>query len=65
MFFPGLFLFLTTLSFNLVGDGLRDALDPRMATKAAKKKEVEGGSEDEEGVRSTTRANALGTASEH
>jgi ABC-type dipeptide/oligopeptide/nickel transport system permease subunit len=29
MLFPGLFLFLTTLSFNLVGDGLRDALDPR------------------------------------
>ena len=29
MFFPGLFLFVTTLSFNLVGDGLRDALDPR------------------------------------
>jgi peptide/nickel transport system permease protein len=29
MLFPGLFLFLTTLAFNLVGDGLRDALDPR------------------------------------
>ena len=29
MFFPGLFLVLTTLSFNLLGDGLRDALDPR------------------------------------
>jgi peptide/nickel transport system permease protein len=29
MFFPGLFLFFTTLAFNLVGDGLRDALDPR------------------------------------
>jgi peptide/nickel transport system permease protein len=29
MFFPGLFLFLTTLAFNLVGDGLRDAMDPR------------------------------------
>jgi len=29
MLFPGLFLFATTLSFNLVGDGLRDALDPR------------------------------------
>ena len=29
MVFPGLFLFLTTLAFNLVGDGLRDALDPR------------------------------------
>jgi len=29
MLFPGLFLFTTTLGFNLVGDGLRDALDPR------------------------------------
>jgi peptide/nickel transport system permease protein len=29
MVFPGLFLFMTTLAFNLVGDGLRDALDPR------------------------------------
>jgi peptide/nickel transport system permease protein len=29
--FPGVFLFLTTLAFNLVGDGLRDALDPRTA----------------------------------
>jgi len=29
MFFPGIFLVLTTLSFNLLGDGLRDALDPR------------------------------------
>jgi peptide/nickel transport system permease protein len=26
---PGLAMFLTVLSFNLVGDGLRDALDPR------------------------------------
>jgi peptide/nickel transport system permease protein len=25
---PGMFIFLTVLSFNLVGDGLRDALDP-------------------------------------
>ena len=29
MLFPGLFLIATTLSFNLLGDGLRDALDPR------------------------------------
>jgi ABC-type dipeptide/oligopeptide/nickel transport system permease subunit len=29
MLFPGLALLLTTLAFNLVGDGLRDALDPR------------------------------------
>ena len=28
MVFPGLFLLATTLSFNLVGDGLRDALGP-------------------------------------
>jgi ABC-type dipeptide/oligopeptide/nickel transport system permease subunit len=62
MFFPGLFLVLTTLAFNLVGDGLRDALDPRMSTKAKKRKAE--GSEDEEGVRSTTRADALGMASE-
>ena len=29
MVFPGLFLLATTLAFNLVGDGLRDALDPK------------------------------------
>ena len=29
MLFPAAFLVLTTLAFNLVGDGLRDALDPR------------------------------------
>ena len=28
--FPGLAIFLTVLAFNLIGDGLRDALDPRM-----------------------------------
>ena len=27
--YPGLFIFVTVLSFNFVGDGLRDALDPR------------------------------------
>ena len=27
--FPGIFLILTVLGFNLLGDGLRDALDPR------------------------------------
>ncbi len=29
MLFPGLFLLFTTLAFNLVGDGLQDALDPK------------------------------------
>jgi peptide/nickel transport system permease protein len=28
-FFPGLSIFLTVLGFNLMGDGLRDILDPR------------------------------------
>ena len=31
MVWPGVFLFATTLAFNLVGDGLRDALDPKTA----------------------------------
>lgn len=31
--FPALFLSLTVLAVNLVGDGLRDALDPRMAKR--------------------------------
>ena len=29
MLWPGLALLLTTLAFNLLGDGLRDAFDPR------------------------------------
>ncbi len=33
VFFPALFLSLTVLSVNLLGDGLRDALDPRMARR--------------------------------
>jgi len=28
--YPGACIFLTVLSINFVGDGLRDALDPRM-----------------------------------
>jgi ABC-type dipeptide/oligopeptide/nickel transport system permease subunit len=28
--FPGIAVFLAVLAFNLVGDGLRDALDPRL-----------------------------------
>ena len=31
VFFPAAFLSITVLAVNLVGDGLRDALDPRMA----------------------------------
>lgn len=43
MFFPGIFLLATTLAFNLVGDGMRDALDPRAGaasyTRERKRKE--------------------------
>ncbi len=33
IFFPAIFLSLTVLAVNLVGDGLRDALDPRMVKR--------------------------------
>ena len=33
MLFPAIFLSLTVLAVNLLGDGLRDALDPRMAKR--------------------------------
>jgi ABC-type dipeptide/oligopeptide/nickel transport system permease subunit len=35
VFFPGLAIMLAVLSFNLLGDGLRDALDPRLRGKAS------------------------------
>jgi ABC-type dipeptide/oligopeptide/nickel transport system permease subunit len=31
VFYPGLAIMFTVLAFNLIGDGLRDALDPRLA----------------------------------
>jgi peptide/nickel transport system permease protein len=31
--FPGMAIFVTVLAFNLVGDGLRDALDPRQRSR--------------------------------
>jgi ABC-type dipeptide/oligopeptide/nickel transport system permease subunit len=31
VFFPGIAIVITVLAFNLLGDGLRDALDPRLA----------------------------------
>ena len=33
VFFPALFLSLTVLAVNMLGDGLRDALDPRLAKR--------------------------------
>jgi peptide/nickel transport system permease protein len=33
VFIPGLLIFFTVLSFNLVGDGLRDALDPHLTER--------------------------------
>ncbi|MBM3121576.1 MAG: ABC transporter permease [Chloroflexi bacterium] len=34
VFFPGMAITLTVLGFNLLGDGLRDALDPRLGREA-------------------------------
>lgn len=31
--FPAVAIFLTVLAFNLLGDGLRDALDPKIKDK--------------------------------
>jgi ABC-type dipeptide/oligopeptide/nickel transport system permease subunit len=31
VFYPGIAIMITVLSFNLIGDGLRDALDPRLS----------------------------------
>ncbi|MGH2537205.1 MAG: ABC transporter permease [Candidatus Promineifilaceae bacterium] len=36
VFLPGLAIMLTVLAFNLLGDGLRDALDPRLAHSGIK-----------------------------
>ena len=33
VFFPAIFLSITVLAVNLLGDGLRDALDPRLAKR--------------------------------
>jgi peptide/nickel transport system permease protein len=33
VFFPGICIFLTLMSFNMIGDGLRDAFDPRMTKR--------------------------------
>ena len=30
LIFPGIAIIITVLAFNLLGDGLRDALDPRL-----------------------------------
>jgi peptide/nickel transport system permease protein len=35
VFFPGIAIMITVLAFNLLGDGLRDAIDPRLAQRGA------------------------------
>ena len=36
VFYPGLAITVTVLAFNLLGDGIRDALDPRLAPKLSR-----------------------------
>jgi ABC-type dipeptide/oligopeptide/nickel transport system permease subunit len=38
VFLPGIAIMITVLAFNLLGDGLRDALDPRLAQAGIKSK---------------------------
>jgi ABC-type dipeptide/oligopeptide/nickel transport system permease subunit len=38
VFFPGLAIMVTVLGFNLLGDGLRDALDPRLGERGGGKR---------------------------
>ena len=33
IFFPGVFLAVAVLAVNILGDGLRDSLDPRIARR--------------------------------
>jgi len=33
LYYPGIFLALTVLAINIMGDGLRDTLDPKMSKK--------------------------------
>ena len=35
MFWPGLALFITVMAFNMVGDALRDRLDPHLIAEHA------------------------------
>ena len=37
-FFPGLFIALMVFALNMMGDGLRDAFDPRLRTASISKK---------------------------
>jgi peptide/nickel transport system permease protein len=36
--FPGLAIFITVLTINFIGDGLRDAFDPRQQAKTSRRK---------------------------
>jgi peptide/nickel transport system permease protein len=39
LYFPGLFILVTVLAVNFVGDGLRDALDPRSVSQVTTRRE--------------------------
>jgi peptide/nickel transport system permease protein len=41
--FPGLAIFLTVLGFNLLGDGLNDALNPRLKNRTGRIESIELG----------------------
>jgi peptide/nickel transport system permease protein len=62
MLFPGIFLLATTLAFNLVGDGLRDALDPRAAAMSFRRQhQRRAARKDKERMRNEPRLTELAT----
>ena len=58
MLFPGAAIFLMVLGFNLLGDGLRDALDPRTRQAGRRRRAPRGGSS-----RSRSRSSRTGPGS--
>ena len=40
LFFPAMLICLTILAFNVIGDGLRDALDPRLVNRSERMEKI-------------------------
>jgi peptide/nickel transport system permease protein len=59
---PGVFIFLTVLAYNFLGDGLRDAADPKAVIVRAMKKGLADAKDEDEKKASGSRLQASGKA---
>lgn len=59
-FFPGLMIFLTVMGFNMLGDGLRDILDPKLTLQGVESQERDIDAILEESTADETRVTAEG-----